>query len=315
MIRRSRGHTFGLFAAVVGISAAWSAPSFAWGSRGHRVVNLSAIELMTSPGADFFQTNKDTIATLANTPDGLWKKPATHDAERPMHFFQWDVYRDAPVATDFETLSLKGIIQKVGNDFVSTNGSAVWRSTDLFKKLVTALKAKDWKATLQMAGVLGHYVGDLSQPMHATADYDGQSIHRAGVHMYFETTLVQTEQEANLVHAAVTAGGPMRQGLDQPTSQTVVSLTKEIRTLAFNEGKESYAQLAPVLSHFQAHGQDDAELKDIIGPRMGNAAATLAKIWDRAVEESGTTVTDFPAHALSGVDEPTWFDLDRSSDD
>lgn len=39
-------------------------------------------------------------------------------------------------------------------------------------------------------GLMGHFVGDTSQPFHTTADYDGYVAGHGGIHAYFEDTAV-----------------------------------------------------------------------------------------------------------------------------
>ena len=286
-----------------------------WGDRGHRVVNLAAIDLMSSPAAAFFKANKDNLARLSLTPDQGWKQ-SNYQQERPMHFFQWDQYRESALGSTgggFETLNLAAVIHQIGDDFVKENGSAVWRSADIYAKLVTALRAQDWGKALQMAGVLGHYIGDLSQPMHVTADYDGQSINRSGVHKYFEITLMDTEQEANLVNASVTTGGTLRHGQENGHNPATTSSAVMIRTMAFSEGKRALDDLEPLLALFGRNSQDDNGLKRYFAPRMGSSASTLAQVWDKAVLEAGVTAAALPRTALQ-VRDPAWFDLDRSNE-
>jgi hypothetical protein len=50
-------------------------------------------------------------------------------------------------------------------------------------------------AAVVFAGVMGHYVGDLSQPFHASADFNGWTTGQGGVHWYYETAVVQALDE------------------------------------------------------------------------------------------------------------------------
>jgi hypothetical protein len=43
---------------------------------------------------------------------------------------------------------------------------------------------------LLYAGLMGHFVGDLAQPMHTSADYDGWQREQGGLHAYFESEAV-----------------------------------------------------------------------------------------------------------------------------
>ena len=54
-----------------------------------------------------------------------------------------------------------------------------------------------------MAGVMAHYIGDLSQPLHDTKNYDGQLTGQPGIHAFFETTNI----DANDHNAEMTSVG------------------------------------------------------------------------------------------------------------
>jgi len=292
------------------VSAMMSTSAFGWGETGHKIINASAAQLMESPAAAFFQANAANLQLLATTPDLQWKKTATYKDEAPMHFFQWDNYSTSSMGQSLDQYVYSQVVSGLGASYVNTNGSSVWRVDQLYVMMVNALKSGDNVKALQMAGVLGHYVGDLSQPMHDTADYDGQSIGRRGIHMYFETTLVGTEDPSSLTTEVVNAGGPIRQTLDSTYANSPETSDQLVRTIVMQEGIEAYGQLSNVLSDFSASSQDDAALKQFFGPRMGAGAANLSKIWDAAVVESG--VQSFPAASIN-VSEPKWFALQDPS--
>lgn len=297
-------------AAGIILSAAFSSPCFAWGSKGHYIVNESAAELTKSPAAEFFRDNKKTLGKFANTPDGLWKRPGTYEKERGTHFFHWDVYKKSNLLGSFDGLTLASVINKKGMHFVEENGSAMFRITGIYRRLVTALQKKNWNEAVQMAGVMGHYVGDISQPMHVSSDYDGQSIGRPGVHKYFETTLVDQVPHDRLTSDVIEDGEKRKPGFDRRNQGRPSAAA--VQTLAMHEGEVSFGELAGVLDHFDRRGsQDDRGLKTYYSPRMGFAAAILASIWDMAVEESGVT-DGFPMKPLT-VEEPKWFPLDGAS--
>ena len=300
----------GVFA-VAGLvfSTALSSPCFAWGAKGHFIVNEAAAELTSSPAAEFFRNNKQTLGRFANTPDGLWKRPGVYEKERGTHFFHWDVYKKSNLLGSFDGLTLSSVINKMGMAFVDENGSAMFRISSIYRRLVTALQKKNWEESIQMAGVLGHYVGDIAQPMHVSSDYDGQSIKRPGVHKYFESTLVETVPHDRLVGDTIADGEKRKPTLagrhnGRPSEGAA-------KGLAMHEGEVAFGELAGVLDHFGDRGsQDDRGLKTYFAPRMGFASAVLATIWDMAVEESGAT-TGFPLKAVQ-VDEPKWFPLDSA---
>ncbi len=284
-----------------------SSPCFAWGSKGHYIVNVSAAELTKSPAAEFFRNNKETLGKFANTPDGLWKRPETYAKERGTHFFHWDSYKKANLLGSFDKLTLASVISKEGMAFVDENGSAMFRITSIYQRLVTALQKKKWEEAIQMAGVMGHYVGDISQPMHVSTDYDGQSIGRSGVHKYFESILVDQVPHDRLTGDVIDDGEKRKVAFDRRHSGRPTAAA--VKELTLHECEVSYGELADVLDHFDKGGsQDDRGLKTLYAPRMGFGAAVLASIWDMAVDEAGTT-SGFPLKTLV-VNEPKWFPLD-----
>jgi len=297
-----------LVLSLVSVTAAsLSSPAaFAWGGKGHQVISQAAAGLTASVGAPFFQRNQQLLADFSVTPDALWKLDGHYSVEAPMHFFQWDRYGTSPLGPTLAQYLLSQVVKRLGIDFVRTNGLGVWRISDIYGRLVRALQNHDWSTSIQMAGVLGHYVGDMSQPMHVTSDYDGQSIQRRGIHFYFEVTLVEPLDAGDLINQALKAGGPIRQQLDAGASELGAGSFEPVQALAVREGATSYGELAGVIDKFKGQSQDDPALRAFFGPRMGHGAAVLAKIWDMAVVASGVTV--FPTAAVDTT-EPEWFPL------
>jgi hypothetical protein len=291
--------------ALFAVTAVGSHPAFGWGKTGHEVVNETAADLMRSPARAFFQRNKVALRKLANTPDTLWKRPPNAAAEAPTHFFHWDRYGTSPIADGISGFTLSQALTQLGDTFVKDNGSAVWRTAGLYKMLVAALRTKDWTRTLQLAGVLGHYVGDMSQPMHASSDYDGQSIGRSGVHRYFEATLLERSQRNDVLAGAEEVGSERRGVLED--EQRNAGYVAFIRGLVLEEGRSSQSELASIYSEFGDGTQNDDQLRGFFGPRLGDGAAVLAKVWDTAVEEADVT-REFP-HGVVDVAEPEFIPL------
>jgi hypothetical protein len=280
-------------------------PAFGWGKTGHELVNATAADLMRSPARRFFQANKTALQKIANTPDTLWKRPPNGDAEGPTHFFHWDRYGRSPIADGISGFTLSQALTTLGDTFVKDNGSAVWRTSGLYKMLVAAIRTQDWKRTLQLAGVLGHYVGDMSQPMHASSDYDGQSIGRSGVHRYFEATLLERTERNDVLAGAQEIGAERREALEHDRRED--ACVPYVRSLVLAEGQASHDDLSGIYDMFEERSQDDDGLRTYFGPRVGDGAAVLAKIWDTAVEEADVS-RGFPGEALT-VQEPAFIPL------
>ncbi|MEK7691184.1 MAG: hypothetical protein AAB425_09205, partial [Bdellovibrionota bacterium] len=90
-------------------------------------------------------------------------------------------------------VSLKPTVEEL-----SKHGTAPWRTLQLYRLGVSALKAKNANDALFYLGAMGHYVGDLSQPFHATLDFDGVGIepHAKGLHGIFESDMFDVEAKS-----------------------------------------------------------------------------------------------------------------------
>lgn len=282
-----------------------ASPAMAWGQSGHMIVNRAATQLMASKDKAFFVANADNLAAFAKTPDLLWKQPATNQKEGPMHFFQWDRYESSQLAS-LLPVDLSKALATVGAAYLNKNGTAPWRAAQIFVKLRDALAKKDCATALQMAGTLGHYIGDLSQPMHNSSDYDGQSIQKPGVHKYFESTLVDKQNQAQLLAAVIKAGSNANVdgfAAGQPT---------DVIRLSVEESKAALDELPQLLDYLTQIPVNDRGLINQLAPSMGSGAYVLAQIWDMAANAAGTQAAagpHCPNTKLTGVSDPAWFPL------
>lgn len=181
--------------------------SWAWGRRGHSLIGETAAYLASGEqGAFPLKGHSYDIGYYCNVPDVIWKKPATYETERPEHYMDLDVFAEAfkahpEVAHPFG-LSRQEFEEKFPQ-VPKLAGRAFWRIRELTEKLnksaqdLRELKAQSGpeRQALQeqwilVAGVIGHYVGDMSMPLHVSSDYDGKKTNQVGIHSYFEDLCV-----------------------------------------------------------------------------------------------------------------------------
>ena len=196
-------------------------PSFGWGSAGHRIINRVAIETLPANLPAFLRSPSaiDEIEYLGPEPD-RWHSPAEpelSDEQAPDHFI------------DLELADEIGPLPRRRYDYIAAlyalQAKHPWQSWNLrpehvgFQPYITnevwerlksamrdyrSLRAEhqDTKPVQAMilfyVGWLGHYVGDGSQPLHLTINYDGWVekenpngyTTRHGIHAQFETAFV-----------------------------------------------------------------------------------------------------------------------------
>ena len=200
------------------ISLIATQPLWAWGHDGHSMIDRLAAQYLPSDVPEFLHSRAtlDAMEYLGPEPD-RWHNNAEkelRDQESPDHFI------------DMEYANLVGTFPKERRDFLVAAEKVVaehpelhltpgrigfqpWAVEECWQKLKVDMReyrklaaAKADTAPVQLAivydaAILGHYVGDGSQPLHTTIQYNGwtgpnpngyTTEHK--IHAQFETTYV-----------------------------------------------------------------------------------------------------------------------------
>jgi hypothetical protein len=200
--------------------------SYGWGKEGHMMINRLAAEALPADVPAFLRTTEavNEIEYLAPEPD-RWRSPAEPElnaAQAPDHFI------------DLELAEMIGTLPRRRYDYIADLYAAAvlhpkqaadlrpervgfqpYITSEVWERLKSAMrdyrelsaKHEDTKpveaAILFYAGWLGHYVGDGSQPLHTTINYNGwvkdnpngyTTDHK--IHERFETTFVAANIKA-----------------------------------------------------------------------------------------------------------------------
>lgn len=231
---------------TLGVAAAVCAPApaLAWGGSGHRMIGQAAMETLPPSLPAFLRTPKAArlMGELAREPD-RWKGVAKqHDHDRePFHFV--DLSDDGtilggptlanlpPNREDFETAmravgsnswkagilpyAIADAAQQVAKDFAMWRGEglALAREKDKAKRAwLVEDRAERENLILQNIGLLAHYVGDGSQPLHVSVHYNGwgdypnpKGYTSGRIHGMFEGDFVAANIREPMVRAAMAA--------------------------------------------------------------------------------------------------------------
>lgn len=171
-------------------------PSFAWGNEGHRMINRMAAESLPADMPAFMHTQAaiDEIEYLGPEPD-RWRgvlEPELSAAQAPDHYIDLelaDVINPLPrrrydfiAAAYAASLTHPALARDLRPDHI---GFQPYITSEVWERLKSAMreyrdlsaKHEDTKpveaAILFYAGWMGHYVGDGSQPLHTTVNYNG----------------------------------------------------------------------------------------------------------------------------------------------
>jgi hypothetical protein len=277
----------------------FSTQAWSWGTKGHETIEEVAIRLL--PRSSFSQLLENNLAAVkftAMVPDLHWKHGAdAHPLEGQAHFFSYDFYspRGGAIPTD-----AREFVARYGMEHVLKEGTAPFRMQQMAAVLLQTLKNPKATPTeiIQMAATLGHYVGDLGQPLHVSIDYDGVQIGRKGLHAYFETYAVGLIPEQTLIDEVTTRA----QGYLPHIPDDVAPI---IGGMGLAKGAHAKADViyeyAKRLNLTPACAQ---AFVPTIYTTMAMSAAMLAKIWQEAYVLAGSpTIND---RSVGSIPIPEW---------
>jgi hypothetical protein len=174
---------FTLFATIIAPHA------FAWGEQGHTIVNEAATLALPSAMPPFFNRAFPELIWLGPEPDRWHRGRKVQEAANfPDHFLDYEYAQGLVLPPDrykfIDLLGASGRLRQHGIDSKNV-GFLPWRIAELSEML--ELEFRNWRraepgsaeqralevSIIQMAGTLGHYAGDSSQPLHATVNHNG----------------------------------------------------------------------------------------------------------------------------------------------
>lgn len=200
--------------------------SFAWGADGHSIINRLAAAALPADVPEFLRSPAalDAMQYYGPEPD-RWRSPAEPEldaAQAPEHFI------------DLEYADLAGLLPRQRYDYIRALavaqakhpdlaasltpekvGLQPYVTTEVYERLQSAFRdyralvaaKKDTKPSeaeiVFLAGWLGHYVGDGSQPLHTSIQYNGWV--GPNPHGYTTEHRIHSLFESQFVHANVTA--------------------------------------------------------------------------------------------------------------
>ncbi len=301
----------------------------AWGRIGHDLAARVAAHLVSeSTSKPFYKSRAMDLGYYCNVPDLVWKK--THyDIEWTNHFMDLEIFnREFKKRIEEGKLSPKEDPYEMTRAAFNTKfsnipdnaGRGYWRVRELEKRLqATAdlLKQKDIlkeeRHRLQLewlivAGVIGHYITDLAQPLHVTENYDGQMTEQKGVHSHFEDTIVDQLWPSIDMQVYKEADRLWEKERGAMAGKTSLALMKEL-------SDSSLKELDEILKRDKKTPRDDLKkavevYRPIVVRRLAAGAVVLAEIWRRHSnwvpnEDKFYAFSGEPAYIQPSVPPPT----------
>ncbi len=103
-------------------------------------------------------------------------------------------------------------------------------------------RLEDLAAAVELGGIMSHYVGDLAQPFHVSADYDGWATGHGGIHAYFETYLLQYLDENLSAEVLKAAQDPQQQKMILEQLDLKTADHTRVSTIMFHLIADSYSK-------------------------------------------------------------------------
>jgi len=318
---------FGLI--LVLLASLPTGPARAWGAMGHRLIGKLAIEALPSDMPAFL-TSADTAAAvgeLAREPDRWRDSGRTHDSDRdPAHFIDLD---DSGVALGGPALSALPETRAAYETALRAAGTDSWKAgylpyaiidgwQQLEKDLIywridraaaekvanpahrawfRADMAERQALAVRDLGILAHYVGDASQPMHVSIHYNGWGANQPNpqgytnnhIHVPFEGPFVYAYVDAAMVRADMT---PYRDCHCQIAAWTADYLG------------ETRTQVIPLYELYKTVGFEtgDARWRVFAAARLAAGADALRDAVIDAWRASATGKAAWPAVSVADVE-------------
>jgi len=269
----------------------------AWGKRGHQIVaENAAIVSSGEPESAFMRGVSFDFGFYSNVPDFIWKRPETYESEKYEHFMDLEIFERAfkerkESAHAAYEMSRKDFDAKFPEIKINA-GRAFWRIRELedkLKNVTAALKElkedkgparqKLQEKWIVLAGVLSHYVGDLSMPLHVSENYDGQMTDQRGIHSYFEEAMVD-QLYPELASKVLT------QAQAQWPAFKKKNAAKTLLQLVEAQVQNSLKDVTPLLKLDKGHARsgdrkDAKRYEAMMVRRMVDGTLTLAEIYRR----------------------------------
>lgn len=169
---------------VIAIIILFTNSSYAWGEKGHKLINRKAVDYLPDEMKEF-RAWGNYISEHAADADNRKK---TDKNEAPKHFIDIDFYPEFLIGKMIQNKD--SLIGLYGEETVQKMGYLPWATFDTYKNLVKAFKDGNRDRALIFISDLGHYVADGHQPMHTLMNYNGQLTNQKGVHARYETQMV-----------------------------------------------------------------------------------------------------------------------------
>lgn len=181
---RTRVRRVLILAMALGVALPTS--GWTWGGATHHYIAQNYSKHLP-PAMDGLRVYDSIVDLKVTDPDT--RRPTT-PGEAPRHFIDIDYYPEFLAGT--LTHDRAALEAQYGAATVLNVGIVPWAVGEVVSTLTQQFQAGQWSASATTIADLCHYVGDATQPLHCTQNYDGQLTGNSGIHSRYETSMMST---------------------------------------------------------------------------------------------------------------------------
>ena len=278
------------------IAASFASPLLAWGDKGHTIINDAATAGLPADMPYFFLRAFPELTYLGPEPDRIKNAGDSQDAVNlPDH--QIDLEETYGLALPHSRYAFMDAMAKA--DLYRKHGLThdhpgflPWRIAELsqyLQKLFAMWRTADYsdrraieREAITVAGLLGHYVADASQPLHTTIHYNGWLA--ANPNGYANDCEIHSRFESSFVSHAITRD-------DVLPRVTPPELTSDYFATGLALITDSNSLVERTYAIDRAGGFDvlrpvNPDAKEFVVGRLAKGASVLRDLWWSAWKNS-----------------------------
>jgi hypothetical protein len=236
------------------------------------IARLAVAALPQSPLRATLASDESQLQEDAIAPDFALKREYGH-AEAIRHYIDVEDYGPVPFANLNPDINV--MRQRYGEATLDRSGTLPWTIEQVSGQIEETWRRSDCRSAETLSGYLAHYIGDASQPLHSTRDYDGVAKDK-GIHARLESAA-----DASIAQLAPLASPEIK--LIPVTSVWDVAIA-EIRRAhalipAITQADRAARDAAPP-DDYQAYDRAlMAEEGPLIAGQIADASSVLASVW------------------------------------
>ena len=267
----------------------------AWGDKGHLMVNRLAVDAAAPKLPEFMKAGRDHLIYNSYEPD-RWKeelRTPLYAGESPDHFFDSERWGAISAIEPNRYLFMEKLAARKIE--LSRVGYLPYAIVEYYGRLVNAFRhwreaktAADRETAranaIFYAGVMGHYIGDGSQPMHLTIHFNGWAENTPNPHNYTKDRNLHARYEIDYVTSAI-EDAQVKPKVTSPTRlNDVFGSIKQYLTQTFAEIEPLYElEKSGEFNPLRPQPKGTA----FIAAQIARASTMLGSLWFTAWLESG----------------------------